>query len=163
MTSSHRLSDVLHVLLHMAESPGPCTSELLATAMQTNPVVLRRLMAGLREAGFVSSAKGHGGGWVLSCPLERITLRDVHAALGAPALVSLGFREDRPRCLVAQAVNETLGGAAQEAEALLLKRLGSVTLAALSRDFHRRLNAPQARPGRQPHHLQAHVHGHTGH
>jgi|GEM_PF-3253743 len=32
--------------------------------------------------------------------LEDVTLRDVHLALGAPALVSLGFREDRPECLV---------------------------------------------------------------
>src|SRR6218665_3693195 len=116
MKSSSQLSDVLHVLLHMAESPQPATSEALAAAMQTNPVVLRRLMGGLREAGFVSSAKGHGGGWVLTCPLDRITLRDVHAALGAPSLVSLGFREDRPECLVARAVNDALGAALQEAE-----------------------------------------------
>lgn len=139
MKQNSQLSDVLHVLLHMAESDGPSTSEALAAAMQTNPVVLRRLMAGLREAGFVSSAKGHGGGWVLSCPLDRITLRDVHEALGAPGLVSLGFREDRPSCLVARAVNEALGAAVEEAEALLLQRLGKVTLASLSREFHQGL------------------------
>ena len=71
MKSNSQLSDVLHVLLHMAEGDGPATSEALAAAMQTHPVALRRLMGGLREAGFVSSAKGHGGGWVLSCPLAR--------------------------------------------------------------------------------------------
>ena len=63
---------------------------------------------------------------------------------GAPPLVSLGFREDRPTCLVAQAVNEALAGAAQEAEALLLKRFGAVTLAALSADFHHRMAQHQA-------------------
>lgn len=155
MKQNSQLSDVLHVLLHMAEGDGPATSEALAAAMQTNPVVLRRLMGGLREAGFVASAKGHGGGWVLSCPLDRITLRDVHEALGAPAFVSLGFREDRPQCLVAQAVNDALGAAVQDAEALLLKRLGAVTLAALSQDFHRRL--AQHRAG-APHRLEEHRH-----
>jgi len=154
MKSSSQLSDVLHVLLHMAESDGPSTSEALAAAMQTNPVVLRRLMGGLREAGFVSSAKGHGGGWVLTCPLDRITLRDVHAALGAPSLVSLGFREDQPQCLVARAVNDALGAALQEAEALLLQRLDGVTLAALSKDFHQRMVAA----GHAPHRLQEHLH-----
>jgi len=154
MKSSSQLSDVLHVLLHMAEHEGPTTSEVLAAAMHTNPVVLRRLMAGLRHAGFVSSAKGHGGGWAIACPLDRITLRDVHEALGAPGLVSLGFREDRPQCLVAQAVNEALGAAVQAAEAALLQRLGAVTLAALSKDFHRRLIAHR----RAPHRLEEHLH-----
>lgn len=160
MKQSSQLSDVLHVLLHMAEGDGPATSESLAGAMGTNPVVLRRLMTGLREVGFVTSAKGHGGGWVLSCPLDRITLRDVHEALGAPSLVSLGFREDRPSCLVAQAVNESLGAAVQEAEATLLQRLGTVTLAALSRDFHHRLAHHRDAGGPGPHRLEEHLHGH---
>lgn len=154
MTTNSQLSDVLHVLLHMAEAEGPATSGVLAAAMQTNPVVLRRLMTGLREAGFVASSKGHGGGWVLSCPLESITLRDVHEALGAPTLVSLGFREDRPQCLVAQAVNESLGAAVREAEAVLLARLGAVTLAELSRDFHLRLAHSRGRA----HTLEEHHH-----
>ncbi len=141
MKQSSQLSDVLHVLLHMAESDAPLTSDTLATAMQTHPVVLRRLMGGLRDAGFVGSAKGHGGGWVLTCSLEQVTLRDIHEALGAPALVSLGFREDRPECLVALAVNDALTSAVQKAEAALLRRLDGVTLATLSRDFHQRLLA----------------------
>jgi DNA-binding IscR family transcriptional regulator len=124
----------------------------------TNPVVLRRLMSGLRDAGLVTSAKGHGGGWVLSCELDRTTLRDVHEALGAPDLVSLGFREDRPECLVAQAVNEALSNAVQQAEAALLARLGSVTLAALSQDFHARLARHRAAGGQGWYQLQEHQH-----
>ena len=159
MTSNRQLSDVLHVLLHMAEGDGPATSESLAAAMQTHPVVLRRLMGGLREAGFVASSKGHGGGWVL-CNVAvyeglcRLTLRDVHEALGGPSLVSLGFREEHPECLVARAVNDALGNAVQEAEALLLKRLGAVTLATLSRDFHQRMGEL----GHAPHRLEEHHH-----
>lgn len=141
MKRDSRLSGVLHCLLHMAELKAPATSELLARAMDTNPVVVRRLMAGLRDAGFVSSAKGHGGGWVLSCPLERVTLRDIHEAVGAPELLAVGHREESPGCLVEQAVNSALEDAYRRAEAVLLERLGSVTLAALSRDFHRRLVA----------------------
>jgi DNA-binding IscR family transcriptional regulator len=156
MKSSSQLSDVLHVLLHLAEGGGPATSETLAGAMQTHPVALRRLMTGLREAGLVASAKGHGGGWVMSCPLDRITLRDVHEALGGPALVSLGFREDRPQCLVAQAVNDSLGAAVREAEVALLERLGGVTLAELSADFHQRV----LRHRSAAHRLKDHDHGH---
>ena len=141
MKRDSKLSGVLHVLLHMAEMDGPATSESLAAAMCTNPVVVRRLMAGLRQAGFVSSAKGHGGGWVLSCPLSKITLSDIHHAVGAPALLALGNRTESPGCAVEQAVNAALDGVCQEAEALLLKRLGQITLADLSKDFHRRMVA----------------------
>ena len=161
MTQNSQLSDVLHVLLHMAENDGPATSEALAAAMKTNPVVLRRLMGGLRDAGFVVSEKGHGGGWALSCALERITLGDVYQALGAPKLVSLGFREDNPTCLVALAVNEALAGATQEAEALLLKRFGAVTLAALSADFHRRMAQHKGPRKGQPHPLTHQLEDHT--
>jgi DNA-binding IscR family transcriptional regulator len=141
MKRDSRLSGVLHCLLHMAELDQPATSEWLAQAMGTNPVVIRRLMAGLRNAGFVASAKGHGGGWVLSCPLEHITLRDIHEAVGAPELLAVGHREESPGCLVEQAVNAALDDAYREAEAVLLARLSAVTIAALARDFHLRLAA----------------------
>lgn len=141
MKRDSKLSGVLHVLLHMAESEAPATSESLAAAMHTHPVVVRRLMAGLRQAGFVSSAKGHGGGWVISCTLSELTLADVHAALGAPPLLAFGHRTESPGCVVEQAVNAALDEASEAAEALLLARLGQVTLAALSTDFHRRMVA----------------------
>ena len=140
MKRDSRLSGVLHCLLHVAELGRPATSEWLAGAMQTHPVVIRRLMAGLRDAGFVASAKGHGGGWVLCCALEDITLRDIHEAVGAPELLAVGHREESPGCLVEQAVNAALEQAYRDAQVLLLERLGSVTLAELSRDFHRRLS-----------------------
>lgn len=140
MKRDSKLSGVLHVLLHMAEAGRPVTSEALAAAMQSNPVVVRRVMAGLREAGFVASAKGHGGGWALSLPLDAVTLRDIHEAVGAPALLAVGHRTESPGCIVEQAVNAALDGAYRDAEALLLDRLGEVTLADLARDFHGRMH-----------------------
>lgn len=125
----------------MAEANGPVTSEAMAKAMQTNPVVIRRIMAGLRDAGFVRSEKGHGGGWTVTRDLASITLRDVYAALGAPELFALGNRMEAPGCLVEQAVNAALNDAFEEAEALLLNWFGAVTLAALSADFHARMVA----------------------
>jgi DNA-binding IscR family transcriptional regulator len=141
MKYDSRLSGLLHVLLHMAESDRPSTSETLAKAMGTNPVVVRRIMAGLRDKGFVRSEKGHGGGWTLACDLTSVTLRDVYDALGCPSLLAIGHRSQFPQCLVEQAVNAALDPAFRDAEALLLARLGDVTLAALSADFHDRMTA----------------------
>ncbi|WP_137155787.1 Rrf2 family transcriptional regulator [Rhizobium sp. FKL33] len=141
MKRDSRLSGVLHAILHMAEAAAPLTSEQLAKHMDANPVVIRRIMAGLREAGFVSSSKGHGGGWVLARPLEDISLRDVYEAIGAPAPFAIGNRNESPGCLVEKAVNAALDDAFREAEAILIARLGAVTLARLFEDFHRRFQA----------------------
>ncbi len=139
MRRDTRLSGVLHVLLHMAEQKAPLTSEALAKAMDTHAVVIRRMMSGLRDHGFVRSEKGHGGGWTLARDLGTISLRDVYDALGQPSLFAVGNRVEAPKCLVEQAVNAALDQALDDAEALLLSRLGSVTLAMLSADFQKRL------------------------
>lgn len=136
MKRDSRLSGVLHVLLHMAEQDGPVTSEVLARAMATNPVVIRRVMAGLRDQGYVRSEKGHGGGWTIACDLSKVTLRDIYDALGSPSLLAIGNRTEAPGCLVEQVVNAALDQAFADAEALLLARLGEVTLAGLSAGFH---------------------------
>ena len=140
MRRDSRLSGVLHVLLHMTEHRSPVTSEVLAKAMHTNPVVLRRVMAGLRDQGFVRSEKGHGGGWTLARDLSEITVRNIYVALGSPLLFAIGNRTETPGCLVEQAVNAALNSTFHDAETLLLARLGEVTLAMLSADVgHRRL------------------------
>jgi len=144
MKRDSRLSGILHVLLHMAEQDGPVTSEVLAKAMQTNPVVIRRVLSGLRAQGYVRSGKGHGGGWTLARSLSDITLREVYEAIGRPALLAIGNRSEAPDCLVEQAVNAALNTAFQDAEAILLARLGEVTLQSLSDDFHRRLSRAPA-------------------
>jgi len=138
MKRDSRLSGVLHVLLHMAEVEGPMTSEALSKLMQTNPVVIRRIMAGLRKQGFVRSEKGHGGGWHIACDFNKITLKDIYAALGSPELFAMSNRTETPGCLVEQAVNAALDTSFRNAEALLLEQFGRITLAALSADFHAR-------------------------
>lgn len=152
MKRDSRFSGVLHVLLHMAEADAPLTSEQLAKAMQTNPVVIRRILAGLRDAGFVHSEKGHGGGWTIARDLASITMRDVYDAIGRPHLMAMGNRTEAPGCLVEQAVNAALDSGFREAEALLLARFGKVTLAALAADFHARMAARSIE-------TQEHVHG----
>ncbi|MDP0501609.1 MAG: Rrf2 family transcriptional regulator [Verrucomicrobiota bacterium JB022] len=154
MKPDSRLSSVLHVLLHMAENPLPVTSEVMAQHMQTNPVVVRRTMAGLRKAGLVEAAKGPGGGWRLTCALAETTLHDVYRALGEPALFSFGNRNPQPRCLVEQAVNASIDEARQAAEAQLLARLTEVTLADIAADFQTRLrHHPHHNHPSHPHEL----------
>ena len=129
---------MLHVLIHMDAHAGRATSDTIARMLSTNPVVVRRTLAGLRDEGSVQSEKGHGGGWVLARPLAAITLLDIHRALGSPSVFAIGASNDHAECLVEQAVNAELGEALGEAEALLLARFGRVTLADLARSVNAR-------------------------
>lgn len=138
MKRDSRLSSVLHALLHMAEHEGSMTSEVLGLCLGTNPVVVRRTMGLLRDAGLVATARGHTGGWRISADLETVSLRRLHEALGEPAIFAIGNRNEAPECLVEQSVNAALEGAFAEAEALLLERFAEVSLADLARDFARR-------------------------
>ena len=149
MKRDSRLSGVLHILLHMAEAKGPVTSETMAKMMQTNPVVIRRILAGLRQQGFVISEKGHGGGWQLSCDLHAVTLHDMYVALENPAILAIGNRSESPSCLLEEAVNHLMNQAYRDAEALLLERFKEVTLAELSQYVHNRLEERGSCLGKQ--------------
>ncbi|MGY6660829.1 MAG: Rrf2 family transcriptional regulator [Glycocaulis sp.] len=129
MARDYRLSRMLHVLIHMGAAEKPCTSQEIAAMLNTNPVVVRRTMAGLRDQGYVVSEKGHGGGWRLTRPLSAITLLDVHRALEPGALFAIGPSRDRPECLVEQAVNASMQEAFARAEAELIRELQGRTLA----------------------------------
>jgi len=138
MRNDTRLSRMLHVLIHMARHELPATSDTIAQMLGTNPVVVRRTMALLKEEGYVRSEKGHRGGWTLAKPLADITLLNIHQALGPSSLFAIGLSTDHPECLIEQAVNAALIEAFDAAQALLIDRLGSVTLEQLAGDFERR-------------------------
>lgn len=120
------------------------TSEAIAKMLGTNPVVVRRTMAGLRDAGYVRSEKGHGGGWAIAVDLENVSLLDVHRAVGGPRIFAIGNEHPTPDCAVEKVVNEALEDALCEAEALLVARLGALKLAELSRSFDARCAAALA-------------------
>ena len=135
MKSDNRLWRTLHVLLHMHQSQQPMTSQAIGEMLNTNPVVVRRTMAGLRERHYVHSEKGHGGGWQLTCKLEDMTLLDVYEALGSPTLFAMGQASDSQGCLVEAAVNQALAEVMEQARQLLLTRFASISLAEIDADF----------------------------
>lgn len=115
------------------------TSEAAAAMLGTNPVVVRRTLAGLRDAGIVRSTKGHAGGWTLSRPLDELRMVDVYKALGEPRIFAIGLADPAPECLVEQAVNASMSEALRRAELLLVEQLSAITLGEIAADFDRRL------------------------
>lgn len=135
MRQDRRLSRVLHALLHLDKMNDPATSELIAQMLQTNPAVVRRTMSGLRDAGIVTSTKGHGGGWSLMMPLDEITLLGVYEALGSPPLFAMGSDDEETSCLLAKSANAATSDALAVAKQQFEQSLRNVTVAQLAEGF----------------------------
>ncbi|MDE9451889.1 Rrf2 family transcriptional regulator [Aliiroseovarius sp. Z3] len=151
MPTDNRLPRVLHVLLHLDEIKDPVTSDMLGQMLGMNPSLVRRTMAGLREAGMVSSTKGHGGGWHLTKSLDEISLADVYAALGTPNLFALGPAGDTPDCLLERAANEAVAGALDAARTEFESRIANVTVAQLFQGPRKEVAKHQAKRDRSSH------------
>ena len=135
MRTDSKLSRMLHVLLHMARHNKTYTSDEIAQMLATNPVVIRRTMAGLKKAGFIHSEKGPKGGWSLVEDLSKITLFDIYNAVGEPTIFAMGNERANPDCAVERVVNAALDDAMNQAQTILLTELKATTLADLAVEF----------------------------
>ncbi|MFZ4833838.1 Rrf2 family transcriptional regulator [Rouxiella sp. Mn2063] len=140
MKTNNSFSATLHILLHLEDADKPLTSEQMAAFIDSNPVVIRKLLAGLRKSKIVCSSKGHHGGWTLCKPTHEVTLYDIYAALGSPEIFALGHRNDNPNCLVEQGVNRVMSETFHQAEELILERFKSLTLQDIGTEFINYLN-----------------------
>lgn len=136
MRPSSRFTVAIHILTLLAYVDGaePMTSEFVAGSVNTNPVVIRRLLALLRTARLVTSRGGPGGGWQLAVPAVRITLRDVYRAVEGEALFPLHAATPSPRCPVGRTIQAALHERYEAARRALENDLARTTIAALLRE-----------------------------
>ena len=129
MKRNSRLSLALHTLSHMAGDPDRVrTSADIADHAGTNPVVVRRVLGKLREAGLLTSEKGHAGGWKLAVPADAISLADVYLALDE-RLVSGASQNDEPSsCIVETGLQARVAKVLDEIEESLVERLKETSI-----------------------------------
>jgi Rrf2 family protein len=119
----------LHIVTLLASSADKAlTSEYIAGSVNTNPVVIRRLLGLLRRAGFVSSQGGVGGGWELAKVPEHITLADVRRAVNEGSPFSLHNQPPNPACPIGRHIQGALTDVYYEAEKALEDRLALTTV-----------------------------------
>lgn len=105
------------------------TSGAIAESVQTNPVVIRRVMGLLRDHGLVQSQPGPRGGWKLSRPSADINLRDLFQAVQEESLFAMPRQEPSAECPVGVWLPSVLVSCFGEAESALLDRLAQVSIA----------------------------------
>jgi Rrf2 family protein len=121
------------------------TSEFIASSVNTNPVVVRRLLGSLREAGLVESRTGVGGGWTLLVDPERISLLEILRAVEPHSEVfALHRAEPNPECPCGRHIQDVLTEVYTKVQDGMTRQLASVTVACIARKIEGRLNAIQA-------------------
>lgn len=127
---STRFSVGVHILsLLVVCRDRPCTSEFIAGSVNTNPVVIRRLLGMLKRAGLVHTSAGVAGA-VLTKEPEAISLLEIYKAVGAADSTLFDVHEDTNRhCPVGANIQDALDDTVRSAQRVLEKELASRTLA----------------------------------
>ncbi|HEY0797294.1 MAG TPA: Rrf2 family transcriptional regulator [Acidisarcina sp.] len=95
MAVNTRFATGVHTLVILALEPsGLLTSDEIAERLNSNPVVIRRVLARLRQAGLIASQKGPNGGSKLGKPAKAIGLGQVYRALEPAPLFKVSPAQD---------------------------------------------------------------------
>lgn len=138
---SSKLSVGIHILTIFGLKPGePLTSEFIACSVNTNPVVIRRLLGSLRAAGIVESRTGVGGGWSLLVDPERITLLDIFRAVEPHnEIFALHHGEPNPECPCGLHIQGVLSEVYEKVQDGMARQLADVTVACITRNIRSRI------------------------
>ncbi|GEO79692.1 transcriptional regulator [Companilactobacillus mindensis DSM 14500] len=128
MRVSTRFSDSVHILAFIEIYKSlKLSSELIASSIETSPVVVRRLMSTLRENDLIDTKKGSAEPKLSRSPRE-ITLLDVYLAVeGDKQLFTLDTNTN-PECIVGGNIQKVLGNYYEDAKMAALRKFNNVTL-----------------------------------
>lgn len=126
---SSRFSIAVHTLSLIAVVPNECTGDFIAKSVNTNPVIIRRIMSKLKQAGLIEVRPGVGGASLLKDPSD-ITLLDIYRALEVVEDGELfNFHKNpNPNCPVGSMIEQTLRAELIEAQLAMEQRLKRVTI-----------------------------------
>ncbi|MEV4905719.1 Rrf2 family transcriptional regulator [Streptomyces albidoflavus] len=139
MSANSRMSLAVHVLTWLAfDRRGTpkenATSQQIATSVNTNPVVIRRCLGQLRDAGLVTVSHGRNGGWQLARSAASITLRDVYRAIPDEPLFGMHASDPDAACYVGYGIQPVLTGVYDRATKALTDSFAQTTVADVLRD-----------------------------
>ncbi|MFD1564480.1 Rrf2 family transcriptional regulator [Haloarchaeobius amylolyticus] len=143
MNGSSRLVVATHVLTVLAVVRDErLSSEKLAWSLDTNPVVVRRLLGSLRDADLVTSKRGPNGGFALARSPDDVTLYDVYEALEVESVFTFHPNDPNEACPVGENIQTVLTETLQPAEAALKDELKTITIADLSQQILEQSSTP---------------------
>ncbi|WP_433707202.1 Rrf2 family transcriptional regulator [Paenibacillus illinoisensis] len=134
---SSRFSIAVHTLSLIAVAPHECTGDFIASSVNTNPVIIRRIMSKLKQASLIEVRPGVGGATLLKDPAD-ITLLDVYRSLEVVQEGELFnfHKHPNPDCPVGSMIERTLRAELIEAQTAMEQRLNRVTIQQMMDQVH---------------------------
>ncbi|MBB4638374.1 Rrf2 family transcriptional regulator [Longimicrobium terrae] len=146
-TISSRVAVAVHVLAFLAGKRGEAvTSETIAGSVNTNAVVVRRIVGALRNAGLVQVQAGVGGGAQLAREPGDITLLDVYRAVEEKEELFAVHQGSRSCCDIGGNIRSVLQRVFCRAHEAMQSQLSQTTIADVFRDVTGRAAACPGEP-----------------
>jgi len=136
MSGNSRFAVSVHILAYLAYRQGAAVpSAEIASSVDTNPVVIRRLLSALMKAQLVTAQKGASGGFSLASKPDDISLLHIYRAVEPEP--DQGLRRFAPnhKCPVGAKIEAILHAVFVKAQAGMEAELARVSLA----EIHRQL------------------------
>ncbi|ASS68841.1 MULTISPECIES: Rrf2 family transcriptional regulator [unclassified Paenibacillus] len=132
----------VHSLVYLAYRPDRmATSEAIANNVNTHPSRVRKVMSCLKKRNYVVTKEGLGGGYILHCSPESVTLAEIYRATSIGTMKpSWCSGTEEGDCLVACNMANVMDVIFMETEEKLLQHLESMTI----RDVLERIKSAQA-------------------
>jgi DNA-binding IscR family transcriptional regulator len=140
MQFSSRFTIAIHILLAINEFEGQfkTTSFFLGNSVNVNPVIIRKTLGQLKDAGLVTVEAGVGGASLAKEP-KKITLWDVFCAVEDKKEELFHFHDPNPDCPVGANMHAVMDGRLRKFKRNLQKDLDGVTLQDLVKDLRKEL------------------------
>ena len=142
MQISSRFTVAVHVLIciEMFKKDHKVTSDFLASSVNANPVVIRRLLQQLKAAGIVRVVRGTGGADTAR-PIDQITLLDIYNAVECVDDGELFHFHENPnqRCPVGRNIHAVLDVRLEKIQGAMENEMKSVTIQDILTDTQKRI------------------------
>lgn len=138
MQISSRFTIALHMLacMDVFKSEYKVTSDFLASSINVNPVIIRKILSQLKEAGLIEVKRGTGGAFITK-PLCEITFFDVYQSVNCIEENTLFHFHEHPNpdCPVGKNIHRILDGRLIQIQAAMEQELKTITLADMNEDL----------------------------
>lgn len=142
MQISSRFTIAVHMLVCMEtfKEQYKITSDFLASSINVNPVIIRRILSQLKDAGLIEVKRGTGGAAVTR-PLEQVTFLDVYRAVECIGENTLFHFHENPnqKCPVGKNIHNILDDRLRQVQDAMERELQMITLADVMKDLDRYL------------------------
>ena len=137
MQISSRFTIAVHIFacIDTFETQYKMTSEFLASSIQVNPVVIRKILSQLKAGGLITVQRGSGGA-SMAKPLEQITFLDIYRAVECIGHGELFHFHENPNaeCPVGRKIHNVLDGRLKQIQDALETELSRISLADVMKD-----------------------------